>query len=218
MSKDKKNNDEALKRIYQDAKRQHGGVPLLSGQTNNIIDNGKIKVYSAEEAKAEREKRIAEKPDISVDGNYKPKKANQVAKAMTSHDIQTEALLKFSEPLEKEQSEMIMQAFHYIIGDDLNFPLDKIKRLFSWADVKKHPVTGFIDEKITFNVFYYWGDRGQELLKKKRVPVQLIWQEYDLPQFKKDKENKFVGLINHWKYLIDIETVYEGDKQDDKED
>lgn len=205
--------DRDIKRIMQIAKRQGMKIPLLPDQ--KILKNDKIKVYSADEAKAEkvkRDKKANQKPVILNGSFIAPKVAAK--QAITQDDMQTDLLLKYSEPLEREQNDMVLQAMRYIIGPQLDFPIDIIYRLFGWQDVKRHPTTDLVDENRKFRVFYYWGDKAQELLKNKRNHVALIWHEEDFPRFKEDKKGKIIGLVNNWKNLFDDDSEYEGDPLD----
>lgn len=210
---DKLKQDRDIKRIMQIAKRQGMKVPLLPDQ--KILKNDKIKVYSAEEAKAEkvkRDKKANQKP-IILNGSFIAPKVKE-NKTITQDDMQNDLLLKFSEPLEREQNDMVLQAMRYIIGPQLDFPIDIMYRLFGWQNVKRHPITELIDENRKFKVFYYWGDRVEELLKNKKNHLALIWHETDLPIFKEDDNGKITGLINNWKNLYDDDSEYSGDPLD----
>lgn len=207
----KRKQDRALRRILGKAKGKGMKIPLLPDQ--KVLKNDKMKVYSAEEAiaaKSKRDKKANQKPVI-IDGSFIPPKV-KTSKEIAQHDLQADMLLKFSEPLERIQDDMVLQAMRYIIGPALDFPLDKIYRLFKWQKVSRHPVTDVLlkGEK-KFQVFYFWGDKGEELLKNKRNHVALIWQKTDFPTFKEDENGKIIGLNNNWKYLFDDDSEYSGD-------
>jgi len=207
MNKQDKN--KAIDNIIKRAKRQGSKIPLLPGSGSKLIDSTKKgKLYSAEEAMAEKKQRDEKqsKTEIVLAENF--------IKKPTESDYFTKMLLKYAKPLEHIQNDMVLQAMRYIIGPTLDFPIDKIYRLFNWADVKRHPKTGEHVGSVEYKVFYFWGDVGEELLKNKTQHVPLIWHEYDLPSLKKNDKGDVIGLNNNWTLLFDDDSEYGGDEDE----
>lgn len=201
-------NRQQLKKVYQDAKRKGIDVPLLP--EHEITDKNKMKVYSAEEALAERTKREklqSQRVNIVNDSFVKPAE-NQ---APSIEQVQTDLLMEYSEPLGLEQDTMVLQSMRYIIGPTLEFPIEQMKVLFGWNETKRHPLTNEVVEGGKYKVFYYYGDRGEDLLKNKKEYVALIWHEIDIPEFSRNDEGQIIGLKNNWKLLFDDDTEYPGD-------
>ncbi len=200
--------DDEVKKILQKSTRKGMRIPLLPER--NIVGKKKMKLYSAEEALAERKRREAKQKPIVINSTFLPPKPS---KPLLDHDVKADMLLKFAEPLEREQQTMLLQAMRYIIGPSLDHPPAKLKQLFGWLTVKRHPITNIIDKELKFKVFYFFGDRIEDMLKNKTQEVALIWHRGDLPQLREDKDGKVIGLVNNWEYLFDDDSEYEGDKE-----
>lgn len=198
---DKRKLDPRLNKLLSQANKSQ----MLPGKS-------KGKLYSAKEAKAEREQRQKQKKkdDIVLNTSFmKPKK-------LTEHDYYVEQLKIYCQPLAEEQDTMQLQCVRYIVGPALDFPLNKIKMLFAWQKVKRHPLTNKLDDRNSYQVFLFAGDVGQELLEGKQDPVMLMWEVCDPPKLKYNDDNKCIGLVNNWEYLFDPDTEYEPEVKDEK--
>ena len=197
--------DKKTKKLINEAKRQFGKAHLLPRIDTGVIDESKGKLYSAEEALAERKKREQSQ-------NSEPIIVNNTFIKPNEKPTETQVWLNRLEPeydkLDKELHVMELQAARFIIGPSLDYPQKLIKMLFGWQEVRRHPVTDILHPLQQFYVFRYFGDVGEESIKDRKKMVNLIWRAKDEPEPQFNDKGEFTGLDINFEYLFDPDKEY----------
>ena len=197
--------DKKTKKLINEAKRQFGKAHLLPRIDTGVIDESKGKLYSAKEALAERKKREQSQNSEPIIVNNTFIKPNEKP---TETQVYAEQLKKYYGKIDEEHEEMDLQAMRFIIGPSLDFPLDKVKHLFKWVEVLRHPKTDQLHKLQQFRVLKFFGDVGEELLKDRRKMVNLVWEFNLEPEPKFNDKGELVGMKSNREYLFDPDKEY----------
>jgi len=140
--------------------------PKLISNPDMIIDTGKIKHYTPEEAIAEKNARRA-KAATDLEKEMSEEEKQAIEEAQGRHDALEKIMKPHADRILAEQDEMINLAMYSIIGDQLGISQELMRAMFGWDIYHKHPETGVINLKKKYKCLVFHGDANHQAFRGK---------------------------------------------------